>query len=84
MESLLKSLVESVQGAYPELSGRERRVAELVLESPGDICMYPASELARLAGVSNSTVTRFVRRVGFDSYEEMRRSAIPSVVFPEA
>jgi len=71
----LKSIVDSVHKVYSQLSDRERLVADLVLETPGEISMYPASELARLVGVSNSTVTRFVRRTGFNNYEEMRRSA---------
>ncbi len=75
MPKSLKSIVESVHKVYSQLSDRERLVADLVLETPGEISMYPASELARLVGVSNSTVTRFVRRTGFNNYEEMRRSA---------
>jgi len=50
-------------------------VADFILESPGEVSMYPASELARLVGVSNSTVTRFVQRAGFESYDEMRLAA---------
>jgi len=75
MDKPLKSIVDSTHKAYDSLSARERLVADLVLEAPGEISMYPASELARLAGVSNSTVTRFVQRTGFDSYEEMRIAA---------
>ena len=75
MSNSLKSIVDSVHRVYSQLSDRERLVADLVLETPGEISMYPASELARLVGVSNSTVTRFVRRTGFRNYEEMRRSA---------
>ena len=75
MHKPLKSIVESIHKAYETLSARERVVADMVLESPGDISMYPASELARLAGVSNSTVTRFVQRTDFESYEEMRVAA---------
>jgi DNA-binding MurR/RpiR family transcriptional regulator len=36
---------------------------------------YSASELAALAGVSNATVTRFVRRLGYESFEDARRHA---------
>ncbi len=75
MEKPRKSLVDAVHRAYPQLSARERLVADLVLESPGEISAYPASELAQMVGVSNSTVTRFVQKIGFDTYEEARRSA---------
>lgn len=75
MEKPRRSLVEAVHQAYAALSARERRVADLVLESPGEVAAYPASELAQMVGVSNSTVTRFVQKIGFESYEDARRSA---------
>lgn len=68
-------IVESIHKAYDTLSNGERLVADLVLDSPGELSVYPASELARLAGVSNSTITRFVRRTGFRSYDDMRLAA---------
>ena len=69
------SLVDSIHGTYESLSPQERGIADFILGAPGDVCMYSASELARLNEVSNSTITRFVRRVGFANYEEMRLSA---------
>ena len=53
----------------------ERRMAEFMLDFPGDLAGYSASELATLVQVSNATVTRFVRRLGYTSYEEARRHA---------
>ena len=75
MSTPMKSVIDPIHRFYDGLSARERKVADFILESPGEISMYPASELARLVGVSNSTVTRFVQRVGFGSYEEMRLAA---------
>lgn len=51
----------------------ERRVADFVIDFPGDMASYGASELARLAGVSNATVTRFIQRLGYRDYDEARR-----------
>lgn len=45
------------------------------MDFPGELASYNASELAALAGVSNATVTRFVRRLGYQSYEEARLHA---------
>lgn len=50
----------------------ERRLAEFVLDFPGDLPSYAASELAALAGVSNATVTRFIKRLGYQHYEDAR------------
>ncbi len=42
---------------------------------PGELAGYSASELAQLAGVSNATVSRFIRRLGYPNYEEARLHA---------
>lgn len=47
----------------------------MISDFPGELASYTASELAALAGVSNATVTRFVRRLGYQSYEEARLHA---------
>lgn len=51
----------------------ERQLAEFVLDFPGDLPSYAASELAALAGVSNATVTRFIKRLGYRHFEDARR-----------
>jgi DNA-binding MurR/RpiR family transcriptional regulator len=64
-----------VRDTLPDLHPAERRLGELVCDFPGEVASYSATELASLAGVSNATVTRFVRRLGYESYEEARREA---------
>ncbi|HUF86300.1 MAG TPA: MurR/RpiR family transcriptional regulator [Thermohalobaculum sp.] len=69
------SLMHRVHAEYAGLPASERKVADLVIDFPGELAAYTASELAELAEVSNATVTRFFRRLGYDSFEEARRSA---------
>lgn len=68
------SLVSRIRAVLADLSVAERRLAEVMLDFPGDIAGYSASELARLANVSNATVSRFVRRLGYASFDAARRS----------
>ncbi len=63
-----------VRAALPEFHPSERRLADLVLDFPGDIAGYTATELSGLAEVSNATVSRFVRKIGYASYDEARRA----------
>ena len=69
------SFVSRVREALNRLPPAERRLGEYVLDFPGNLSGYSASELARLAGVSNASITRFVRRLGYESYEQARRHA---------
>ena len=64
-----------IRGQFADLSPSDRRLANVVLNFPGDIAGYSATELATLAEVSNAAVSRFVRRLGFANYDEMRRLA---------
>jgi DNA-binding MurR/RpiR family transcriptional regulator len=67
--------VNRIHAEYASLPMGERKVADLALDFPGELAAYTASELARLAEVSNATVTRFFRRLGYDSFDEARRSS---------
>ncbi|MCV3273440.1 MurR/RpiR family transcriptional regulator [Roseobacter sinensis] len=69
-----RSFISRVRASMADLHPSERRLAETVLNFPGDMAGYTASEVAELAGVSNATVSRFVRKIGYRSYEEARRA----------
>jgi DNA-binding MurR/RpiR family transcriptional regulator len=53
----------------------ERKLAAWILEYPGSLASHSASEITVMAGVSNSVMTRLVKRIGYDSYDQMRRLA---------
>jgi DNA-binding MurR/RpiR family transcriptional regulator len=66
------TLTARIRDRYASLRPAERRIADLILNFPGEIAGYTASELARMADTSNAAVSRFVQRVGFENFEEMR------------
>ena len=73
--SAQRSFLSRVRLALPTLHPAEARLGEFVADFPGEIASYSASEVARLAGVSKATVSRFVRRLGYESFEDARRDA---------
>ncbi|MAE89432.1 MULTISPECIES: MurR/RpiR family transcriptional regulator [Salipiger] len=64
-----------VHEAYGSLPDGERRIADVLLGNPGELAMLTATELAAAAGVSNATVSRFFRRLGYESFEQAKRQA---------
>ena len=70
-----KPFLTRVRAALPALRPAERRLGEFVCDFPGELASYSGSELAELARVSKATVSRFVKRLGYDSYESARRDA---------
>lgn len=63
---------ERLAAAMPSLSPAERRVAEAVAADPSAAARATTAQLARQAGVSEPTVIRFCRSLGFDSLPELR------------
>lgn len=70
-----KPLSLLIQDHAASLSPTDRQLADLILGFPGEIASYSAVELAKMAGTSNAAVSRFVQRLGFRSYEDMKRHA---------
>lgn len=68
-----KSFLQRIRAELHQMHPTERRLADFVLSFPGELASYTASELARLANVSNATVSRFVQRLGYMNYDEARR-----------
>jgi len=69
------SFLGRVRESLADLHPAERRVGEFLCDFPGELASYNAQELATLANVSKATVSRFVRRLGFENYEQARRLA---------
>ncbi|GAB3404171.1 glucokinase [Massilia agilis] len=59
------SLMERIRHMRPGLTPAEQRVAALVLEQPRLVLNEPIADIARLAEVSQPTVIRFCRSLGF-------------------
>ena len=67
-----ESFLHRVRSTLSELTPAERQLGEFLCDFPGELASYNAKELAKLAKVSNATVSRFVRSLGFDNYEQAR------------
>ena len=67
-----KRLDIRIQECYDDLPPAERRLGELLLNFPGDIAYYSATELAKLAGTSKAAATRLFRRLGYTDFNEAR------------
>ena len=66
------TLMDRIQQLRHELSPAEQRVATLVIEQPRLVLNEPIAEIARLADVSQPTVIRFCRSLGFQGLAEFK------------
>jgi RpiR family transcriptional regulator, carbohydrate utilization regulator len=60
--------VSKIEQNYSRLEGSVRQVADTLLRSPSEWVGKSISELARESGVSEATVVRFVRNLGYPGY----------------
>lgn len=82
---------QRISSQYAELSAQEQRFAAFILDHFDDLAVYSAADLARLTGVSKSTVSRLFKRLGFENFQAVKRHArqlrnlgMPLVTDPEA
>jgi DNA-binding MurR/RpiR family transcriptional regulator len=66
-------LESRIREHYETLPPAERRLGDLLLDFPGDIATYSATELARMAGTSKAAATRLFRRLGYSDFNAVRR-----------
>lgn len=82
---------QRISSRYADLSAQEQRVAAFILDHFDDLAVYSAADLARLTGVSKSTVSRLFKRLGFESFQavklharQLRNLGMPLITDPEA
>src|SRR5580698_7323381 len=68
------SIAEKIRQRLGELSPSERRVARTLLTGPPTIGLESSVRLARFAGVSGPTVSRFIAELGFAGYAAFQRA----------
>lgn len=74
-------LIHSLRDSY---SDKERVVAEYILAHPSEAVHPSIEELAASIGVSVSTLLRFVKKLGYDGYQQFRIALATEALAPEA
>lgn len=67
-----RTVINSILASYGHLSGSERRIADFILQRRGTVSSLTAGEIAKGSETSNTTVSRFVRTLGYDSFAQLR------------
>ncbi|MCF8104794.1 MAG: MurR/RpiR family transcriptional regulator [Desulfohalobiaceae bacterium] len=73
-------MLEQLSEIYPDLTKSQKKLAAYVTEHIDRVLLFNSHDLARQVGVSEATVSRFVRRLGFASYLEFKRDLIRSTL----
>ena len=69
MPKINQNLFKAIQQTHEQLRKSERKVADYVLEHRAKVVQMRIVDLAAAAGVSEPTVGRFCRAIGFDGFQ---------------
>ncbi len=63
---------ENIKNNYSNLYAAEAKVADFILNNPSQALEANVSETAELSGVSDATVVRFCKRIGYAGFYQMK------------
>lgn len=69
-----KDLLQRISEACEGYSRRQMAIAKYISENSEIVAFMTAQMLSEAAGVSESSVVRFARQLGFDGYTQLRRA----------
>ncbi len=67
-----KSVIEAIKENYDQIFSSEKKVADFILSFPELAVNANVSELANYSNVSDATVIRFCKHIGYQGYYQMR------------
>ncbi len=69
-----KDVILQIRENYGSFSKSHRKLADYILQNPGEVAFLTINELGHKLGVSPATITRFSRRLEFQGYSEFQRA----------
>jgi len=75
----LSDVLDRIRDREPELTESERVLARWLQRNPDPLAFKPAGFIAQQCNVSESTVVRFARKLGYESYPDMQNHVQTSV-----
>ena len=66
------SVINEICSLYDQLSGGEQAIADFVMAHPSDIASMTTREIAQASATSAASVSRFARRLGYESLSALR------------
>lgn len=71
MNRVLKLKIEAV---YRDLTAKDKRIADYIVKYPEQVMTLSIRELAQVLEVAESTIFRFVQRLGYEGYKQFKLS----------
>ncbi|NLF12593.1 MAG: MurR/RpiR family transcriptional regulator [Anaerolineaceae bacterium] len=73
MEQKLSDFQQRLENHLPELTKSQQRIASYLLASYDEAAFLPAADLAQRLDVSEATLVRFAKAIGYTGFRDLRR-----------
>ena len=67
-----KGGLSQIHHAYHLLSPKQKRAADFILQHPDQSALMTMRELSEVCKISEATIVRFLQKLGYDNYQELR------------
>lgn len=78
----LNNTLLKISSIYTALTKSEQKVADVVMQQPDSAVFYTITDLSEKAGVGETSVIRFCRKLGFKGYQEFKLSVAQNLSTP--
>ncbi|HOO73900.1 MAG: MurR/RpiR family transcriptional regulator [Thermotogae bacterium] len=77
-------VINKIKGIYKSLTKSEKKAADYIIQRPDDAIHYSITELGNWSGVSETTVYRLVKKIGYEGYQEFKIDLVKELSYPDA
>ena len=78
--TLPENTLLTISSLFASLSKAEKKVAQAVQNDPQKVILMTITDLSERAGVGDTTVIRFCRKLGFHGYQEFKLAVAQDLV----
>ena len=68
----MERTILNIKSSYDALSKSEKQIADFLIENPSKILPLYITDLSSLCGVSEATIVRFAKKIGFEGYQQLK------------
>ena len=65
-------VIQKIHNLYPEMTCKQKSIADILLESPEDIAYITLANLSQKTSSSELTLLRFCQKLGYSNFLEMK------------
>jgi RpiR family transcriptional regulator, carbohydrate utilization regulator len=78
------SVRSQIESFYRTLHSAEKKVVDFILHNPADVVNYSVTELAEKSKVSEATIVRACKKIGYRGYYQLKIALAKDVINPDS